>query len=86
MGENEKTIHDTLLELRTQNALLRQANVEDKAAAKERLNAEQVARARRNWVQEEAQKIEKCEGLPAKSMIKNLAALHGKCHETYPKD
>ena len=61
-------INETLNELRKQNALIRQSNIDEKAAAKGRADAESVARAKREWVTEEAQKIEKCEGLPHTSM------------------
>lgn len=58
-------IADTLTELRNQNALLRQANLDDKNAQKERTAHEQNERAKRDWVSEEATKMERCEGLPA---------------------
>ena len=75
MADDIPTIHDTLIELRNQNALIRQSNIEARAAEKARADNEQVSRAKREWVTEEAQKIEKCEGLPAPSMRAWLRAM-----------
>lgn len=75
MADEIPTIRDTLVELRNQNALIRQANVEARAAEKARADSEQVNRAKREWVTEEAQKMEKCEGLPASSMRTWLRAM-----------
>ena len=78
----EATINDTLVELRNQNVLIRQANIDARAAEKERTAAEQVSREKREWVTEEAQKIERCEGLPASSMRAWLRAMKGAMERT----
>ena len=82
----EQAINQTLLELRNQNALLRQANLDEKAAAKARADAEAVTRAKREWVADEAQKIEKCEGLPAPSMRTWLRSVEGAMGRTLQVD
>lgn len=68
-------ITETLLELRNQNALIRQANVDARQAEKDKHTADEVSRAKREWVNDEAAKIEKCEGLPAMSMRNWLRSL-----------
>ena len=80
-ARNEKTIHETLLELRAQNVLIRQANLEARQAEKARADAEVVARSKREWVNDEALKIERCTGLPAPSMRTGLRAMNREVHE-----
>ena len=74
-GVDPATLNETLLELRRQNALIRQANIEAQTAAQARLDAENVARHKRDWINDEAHKIEKCEGLPCHSMREWLRAM-----------
>ena len=62
------TLVETLAELRRQNALIQKSNKDALDAERERRNNEEVARAKREWIVEEAAKLEKCEGLPATSM------------------
>ncbi|MCP3891557.1 MAG: hypothetical protein GY702_22230, partial [Desulfobulbaceae bacterium] len=68
-------LREILLELRNQNALIQQSNKEYRDNETERRVNDEVSRAKREWVTEEAVKIEKCEGLPAQSMRTWLRAM-----------
>lgn len=69
------TIGDTLAELRNQNSLLAAANNDSKTAAADKAAEENIRVLKREWVNDEALKVDKCEGLPLVSIRTWLRAM-----------
>ena len=62
MGDQARV--DAVTELHNQNQLIRQQNLDAEAVRVTHVVQEQVTREKKEWINDEAVKLEKCEVLP----------------------